>query len=253
MSSERSERNRWQELGRREPYWAVCTDPRFRARNLSERDREDFFASGEREVAATFERIASLVGKPFRPNVALDYGCGVGRLVLPIARRSEQAIGVDISDAMLGEARANAQRQQLENVVLQRPEDALSVQGPDLEFIHSFIVFQHIEPAIGLDITRALLRRLVPGGVGSLHYAFRRKASVARRLSHTLRRRIPGFNALVNAVQGKPLSEPMIPLYEYDRDQLLRELRENGCRILQEHATDHGGLLGSVLIFQKAG
>src|SRR5687768_4936060 len=113
MSSDARERSRWQELGTREPYWAVCTEERFRASTLSEADRIEFLASGEREVARTFELIDRHIAPGFRPGLSLDYGCGVGRLALPIARRSERAIGVDISDAMLVEARANALRQQV--------------------------------------------------------------------------------------------------------------------------------------------
>src|SRR5687767_3389031 len=182
MSSDRSERDRWEELGSREPYWAVCTHERFRADSLSDRDRDDFFASGEQAVRETFELIERHLKTNFRPGLALDYGCGVGRLALPIARRSERAIGVDISEAMLVEARANARRQGVENVEFQLPEEALAAQGPDLDFIHSYIVFQHIEPRLGIDITRSLLRRLKPGGVGSLHYSFHRKASGVRKL-----------------------------------------------------------------------
>ena len=252
MSSGNSERGRWQELGSREPYWAVCTEERFRAGSLSEKDRDDFFASGEREVAAAFDLIERHVQKDFRPGLSLDYGCGVGRLALPIARRSESAIGVDISDAMLDEARLNAERQRVSNVAFQSPEEALSITVPDLDFLHSYIVFQHIEPAVGMEIARTLLRRLKSGGIGSLHFTFHRKASFVRRLSHVLRKRMIGFNAIVNWLQGKPLSEPMIPVHEYDRRALLQLFRDGGCEVVHSFETDHAGLVGSVFFLRKS-
>jgi SAM-dependent methyltransferase len=252
MSPSSEERSRWQDLGSREPYWAVCSEQRFRASALSEHDRAEFFASGEREVSQTFALITRHIRPEFRPALALDYGCGVGRLALPIARRSRNAIGVDISDAMLVEARANAERQGVKNVVFQRPEEALAVEASDLDLLHSYIVLQHIEPATGIAITRALLRRLRPGGIGCLHFTFRRDASALRRVSHVLRKRVPGFNAFVNLAQGKPLREPMIPVHEYDRDEVSDLFAQAHCQVVHEFNTDHAGLLGSVFLFVRS-
>lgn len=248
-----SEERRWKVLGARDPYWAVCTEGRFRAERMSEADKREFFASGEREARDTFDFIARHLVPGFRPAVSLDYGCGVGRLTLPIARASGRAIGVDISESMLREARTNAQDQGVANVVFQRPADAFAVRDQDLDFVHSYIVFQHIEPAAGLAITRRLLARLRSGGVGALHYTYARRASVARRVVHRLRRRVPGMNAIVNLVQGRPVSEPMIPVYEYDLESVLALIRGEGCQTAHLRLTDHGGHLGAMFVFVRPG
>lgn len=248
-----SEERRWGALGAGEPYWAVCTEDRFRAGRMSDADRSDFFASGEGEVRETLGFIVRHLVPQFRPAISLDYGCGVGRLTLPIARASGRAIGVDISESMLREARANAQAQGVTNVVFQRPGEALALHTQDLDFVHSYIVFQHIEPATGLAITRRLLARLRPGGVGALHYTYARRASIARRVVHRLRRRVPGVNALVNLVQGRPASEPMIPVYEYDLESVLALIRGQGCQTAHLRLTDHGGHLGAMFVFVRPG
>jgi SAM-dependent methyltransferase len=251
MASDSAERGRWQKLGSQEPYWAVCTEERFRANSLSDQDREAFFASGETEVEQTFTVIRQLLGRQFTPGLSLDYGCGVGRLALPIARRSGRAIGVDISDTMLDEARANARRQRVQNVLFERPEEALAVSAQDLDFIHSYIVFQHIEPAVGMEISRALLRRLKSGGIGALHYSFERRASVVRQISHRLRKQSAWLNGVVNLVQGRPWSEPMIPVNAYDRSRISKLFEEGQCDVVHTLDTDHGGLLGSVFFLRK--
>ena len=251
MQTNQSERDRWRSLGHAEPYWAVLTDDRFRSNRMSPADRDDFFASGEREVAQTFRLIDEYFQRGFRPARALDYGCGVGRLALPIARRSGHVIGVDISDDMLREARANATAALVANVEFQAPEDALATREPDLDFVHSFIVFQHIEPSTGMEISRRLLRRLKPGGVAVLHYTYLRQASRVRHLTHALRRRLSIVNAAINVWKGRPPAEPMIPLFEYDLTALLLMVTETTADPVLMVPTDHAGLRGVVLAFRK--
>ena len=44
------------------------------------------------------------------PGRVLDLGCGVGRSLIPLAQRGFEAVGVDLSEAMLNEARTNAEQ-----------------------------------------------------------------------------------------------------------------------------------------------
>lgn len=100
-------------------------------------------------------------------------------------------------------------------------------------------------------VADALVRRLVSGGVGALHFTYARRASVIRRVVHRLRRVIPGVNALVNVVQRRPPFEPLIPMHEYDLAVLFAWLGDHGCRHVHARLTDHGGHLGAMLLFQK--
>jgi tRNA/tmRNA/rRNA uracil-C5-methylase (TrmA/RlmC/RlmD family) len=77
---------------------------------------EAFFESGEREMQATLDTIRDLVGRDFHPARALDFGCGVGRLTIPLARESKHVLAVDISPTMLEEAQANCAEQEITNV-----------------------------------------------------------------------------------------------------------------------------------------
>jgi SAM-dependent methyltransferase len=246
-----SEAKRWRVLGNADPYWAVCTEERFRTSRMSPQDREEFFASGATEVEATLASIRRHVDADFRPAASLDYGCGVGRLTIPIARVSRTVVGVDISESMLREARSNAVQQGIENITFQLAGDTLPVDPPDLDFVHSYIVFQHIAPRKGIGITRSLLHRLRHGGVGALHYTFARQAGLTRLIVHRLRRHLSPVNFLVNLLQGRRLTEPMIPVYQYDLNHLFSVFLEAGCSAPHVTITNHGGHLGAMFIFRK--
>jgi SAM-dependent methyltransferase len=248
------DRDRWSTLAAWNPYWTVlCDEDRYRPANLPDSEVEEFFRSGAREVARTFESIRRHVLPDFHPRVSVDYGCGVGRLTLPIARESAKAIGVDISPAMLASARRNSVERGVTNAEFIDAEAFLSGRaGADrVDFVHSFIVLQHIRPRIGMRISDMLLRRLAPGGVAALHYTYARQASAARQMIHALRRNVRIANVAANIVQGRPLLEHMIPMYQYDLGELNELFRSHGCESLHVVLTQHGQHSGAMFMFRK--
>ena len=60
----------------------------------------------------------------FQPINALDFGCGVGRLVIPLAKISTSAVGIDVSESMLAEARKNCELNSVHNIDLVKSDDA---------------------------------------------------------------------------------------------------------------------------------
>jgi SAM-dependent methyltransferase len=241
----------WETLAGDDPYWAVLNVDPNRGATLSDEAAARFWTSGEESIAATFDTIATCVGHPFTPRRAVDFGCGVGRLTIPIARRSAAVVGVDLSPTMLEHTRREAERLGLDNVSVVRSDDTLSQLTGSFDFIHSFIVFQHIPPDLGYTLAARLIERLDPGGVGMLHFTFERRASPVRKAVHAARRRWSFANAVVNVVQGQPARKPMLPMFEYDRRRIQALLDRAGCTGLQEAPTDHGGHLGAVLYFRK--
>jgi SAM-dependent methyltransferase len=247
-----TERGRWDRLAR-DPYYAVVNEEGNRLESAAEDARARFDASGEKEVAATLDEIRRFVDPAFRPARGVDFGCGVGRLTIPLARVCGSIIGVDISQAMLDEARKNCDARGADNVALVTSEAffGAGAEREPLDFVHSYIVFQHIPPRAGMWMAEALVRRLAPGGVGALHFTYARRASRTRRLVHRLRRTIPGVNVLANLVWRRPLLEPMIPMNEYDPGALLALLHDHGCAHVHVRLTDHGGHLGAMLLFRR--
>ena len=131
----------WETLGRTDPYYGVLTSERFRSKNLDASARDEFFASGSQSMVDLLKNIEGKLG-PIARGSALDFGCGVGRLVLPLAAELgfESATGVDISPSMLAEARKNADRAGLKNIEFVVSDDGLSRLQGTFDFIHSFIV-----------------------------------------------------------------------------------------------------------------
>src|SRR5687768_1349854 len=96
----------WERFGKTDPYFAVLTAPEFHGRP-SGIEREKFFGSGESHIQTVFAIIREHLDPAFAPARALDFGCGVGRLVLPLTARCPEVTGLDVSQAMLAEARRN--------------------------------------------------------------------------------------------------------------------------------------------------
>src|SRR5690242_9654960 len=90
--------NGWEQFALTDPYFAVWTDERFKTDQLNPDNRRLFFEAGEHLIAHVLDTLRIHFGAPSRIGVALDFGCGVGRLLLPLAKRSSLAIGVDISE-----------------------------------------------------------------------------------------------------------------------------------------------------------
>jgi 2-polyprenyl-3-methyl-5-hydroxy-6-metoxy-1,4-benzoquinol methylase len=247
------ERARWERLAR-DPYYAVLNEDGFRQGQAAVDARSRFDSSGERDVGTTLAEIRRFVDPAFRPTRALDFGCGVGRLTIPLASECGHVTGVDISQAMIEEARRNCEARQLANVTLVTSDRFFQATEPStssFDFIHSYIVFQHIPPRAGRWLAAALLQRLAPKGVGALHFTFARRAPAVRRLVHRMRKAVPLLNVLVNLVQRRPLLEPLIPMYQYDLTDLFALLGDHGCEHVHVRLTDHGGHLGAMLLFRR--
>jgi SAM-dependent methyltransferase len=249
-----SEASRWERLAR-DPYYAVLNEEQNRGVVRGER-RAAFFASGARDVETTLRAIRRWIDPSFHPRLAVDYGCGVGRLTIPLAGSCEHVIGLDIAPRMLAEAAANCAAAGVTNVSFATPADFFAAAGPcagvdRVDFVHSFIVLQHVPVAAGEAILASLLERLRSGGVGALHFTYAREAPVWRKVVNRLRGVVPGVNAAVNLAQGRAASEPRMPMYNYDLGRLVDRLAGHGCHEIHLLPTDHGGHHGAMLIFRQ--
>jgi 2-polyprenyl-3-methyl-5-hydroxy-6-metoxy-1,4-benzoquinol methylase len=243
----------WEAIGTADPYFAVVWHDEYRSSVFDEAARAQFFKSGERDIAATIEGMERLIGRPFRPARALDFGCGVGRLTLALARMSGHVVGVDISSAMLDEAARNATRYGIANVSFHESRPALAgVEGP-FDFVHSMIVLQHIPLALGYAYVSAMLDRLSPSGAGMLHVMYGARTTVLRRAAQIARRRSRLVHRLLNVAQGRPFRTPVISLFEYDLVRLIEMIEARGCPRVLVELTNHGGDLGAMLYFARPG
>ena len=191
-----SQGREWDELAELDPYWAICTAPDKRFGGWS---REEFFATGEREVAEVLGRAAEL-GLPRDRGAALDFGCGLGRLTRPLASRFDRCVGVDVSQRMVGGARelnadvANCSFEVNSTADLRRFPDA------SFDLVFSSVVLQHVPDRLAIEsYLREFVRVLRPAGLAAFqlpaHIPRVFRLQWRRRLYRALRRRgaAPGF------------------------------------------------------------
>lgn len=218
----------WDELAAREPYFAVLTEERFLGK-LDEERRRDFFATGEADVRQLLELLAER-GVAVTPGRALDFGCGVGRLTLALARQFTSVTGFDVSPRMVAEAAKNLESEGVANAAF---VTSLEDMGEPFDFIGSLIVFQHIPVDEGMRQLRHLLRLLAPGGVAALHFTLARPGSRLRRAARRLRAWSPALHRLLLRLGRSPRDLPYMQMNIYDRGELAEAIAsETGCEPL---------------------
>ena len=158
----------WHNFGETEPHWSVLTGSEFLKDNIAD-TIDHFYQTGFADVARLVKGIERAGLDAARFDRVLDFGCGVGRLVLPLADKANHVTGVDISRAHIKLAKERASQTGCENVdfvVIDHLDDLDRFRGFDL--VTSFIVIQHNPPPVQAEILKKLLRTLRPGGFAIL-------------------------------------------------------------------------------------
>jgi SAM-dependent methyltransferase len=242
----------WENLGEHNPYYGVLTHPEFERRNLDAHALEAFFASGENYLAEVIRIIKRYLAPDFAPARCLDFGCGVGRLVIPMARRYPQVVGVDISPGMLAEAALNCRRFGLNNVTLVQSDDDLSRVTGKFDLINSYIVLQHIAPRRGEVLLQRLLGLLAEGGVGALHVTYDRPVPPGKRFTLWARAHLPLGRQIANLLRGRPLNEALMQMHEYNLNHVFAMLQETGLYHPHIELIQSWNYRGALIFVQKS-
>ena len=242
----------WEKFGKADPYFAVLTEAEYRG-NPSGSARARFFESGERHIEEMFAIIRNRLDPVFAPTRALDFGCGVGRLLPPLASRCPQVVGIDVSPSMLAEAQRNCDAAGARNVDLVRGDDELSALRGSFDFIHTFIVLQHIPVARGEALMRGLTQRLRQGGVAMFHLTYSSGLKRRSRAAYWARLHLPGINALLNLARMRAPNAPIMQMNSYSVTRVLDMLSGEGCHEVYVRFSDHGGARGVLLFARKCG
>jgi cyclopropane fatty-acyl-phospholipid synthase-like methyltransferase len=240
----------FQKFGQRCPYWAVLTQDEYRSKEIGPEAWDQFFLSGQQHVASVL-RLLDKHFPTFNPRRALDFGCGVGRILIPLAARFQEVVGIDISSEMLAEARTNCSKKGISNAQLLLSDDDLSLVTGQFDLIHSFIVLQHIPPNRGIKLIKRLLDCLAPNGIAALHFTFDRDTSWIRKAISGMRKNFLPFHYLLNVVQKKQWDEPILQMNHYNLKEVFRILADKKIHSIHSEMTCHGGHLGLFLFFQN--
>ena len=96
----------WEKFGEKDPYYWVTTDPQYKDAKLTEHAQKDFFDNADKYLDSIFKVIQKHLDSTFHPEHALDFGCGVGRVTIPLARYCTYVLGIDVAESMIAEAEA---------------------------------------------------------------------------------------------------------------------------------------------------
>ena len=238
----------WEKFGKEEPYFGVLADERFTSNNIAD-NRDEFFQSGCGFVTALIARYEGYFGALPRER-ALDHGCGVGRLTLPMANEFGSVVGLDISPSMLAEAAANASRLGAGNVEFALADDALSRATGQFDFVNSYITLQHIPVRRGLPIIARLIERVRPGGGFHIHLSVRTDGLPSRALwwaSH----HIPGVKIWQNVFAGRRWNAPAMQMNNYPLNKVVVLLAEQGIGQFFVSTEHHAKFLTCSIIGRK--
>lgn len=251
----------WEELARREPYFPVLTHEGFSEVGSNRVATAAFFETGEADISSLLQAMASLLGREIRPSLTLDFGCGVGRLTLPLARRSAAVIACDIAPTMLAHARQNLEGARLENVRFMLTDELTrdltrdltreltGRSARDFDFVCALLVFQHIPPPDGYALIRTMLNLLAPGGVAALHVMIEPSGRRLLRFARFVRAR--SRHPLNRGAQPPRRQPPFTRMHEYDETVLIRDIDAAGTRLAGRLTTQHGDSTGVVLIVER--
>lgn len=154
----------WSRLGHEDAYWSVLTDEQFR-KEKNPSGNPNFFKQCESDVIsldASLKRVGTCLSDI---DTAIDFGCGVGRLSIALAKKVGHVSGVDISTPHLREAKANIEHLGFRNIELIKSSCLSDIRGlRTANLVLSVIVLQHNPPPVMLAILEALCSRVKQGG-----------------------------------------------------------------------------------------
>ena len=154
-------RRSWDAFGRKDPLWAILTDPKKKGNKWQ---AAEFFETGMSEIKYLMEHIESL-GVHIPRRKALDFGCGVGRLTQALAGYFGEVHGVDIAPSMIELAiRYNRYGDRCKYHV--NNSASLELFGDDsFDLIYSRLTLQHMQPEYAKGYITEFVRVLAPSGL----------------------------------------------------------------------------------------
>jgi hypothetical protein len=224
----------WEKLGRDQPAWSVLSVDAYKSDDPSKIGAA-FYKTGISEARRLLNSLQRHgIEPPFEK--AVEYGCGLGRISIPLAQHCRQLYAYDISAPHLHLAKAYAERAGAQNIQFERvvrPDQGIE-QGYDLYY--SALVYQHNPPPLIFRLVNQALEGLAPRGVAVFqlpvfrkHYQFRLQEYLAAEKSG-------------------------IEMHALPQRTVLDLIEENNCRVLEIFDSSRNlrhSLISNIFIVQK--
>jgi SAM-dependent methyltransferase len=213
--------------------WAVLTRP-------EGWDEHEFFTTGVEEITEVMS-YAETLGFPRRHRLALDFGCGLGRLSRALADHFDRVVGVDVAESMIdGAERLNGHLSGCDFQHNLAP-DLRRIASGSCDLVYSNITLQHMAPSLAKGYIREFMR--VVSGEGLVLFQVPNAVSGVGGGSGVPRglRRLRNVPAAVlriarETVHGKPMEMNCIPERE-----VVELLISEGGQVLDVQANHSAG------------
>lgn len=156
----------WTRLGQERPFFSILPERRF-SPDQAEKNAEAFRKTGRDEVEVLKRRLTALEIDPADHPDALEYGCGVGRVTVPLSTLFRKVTGFDISEPHLELAQQAARAAGRRNVALAPVKDIRALDVPQHDFFYSRMVLHRNPPPLQAQILRRCLARMRVGGIAA--------------------------------------------------------------------------------------
>ncbi len=127
-------------------------------------DEAAFYQTGLDDIDSLMKEVERVYPE-FKRGSAFDFGCGLGRLSLGLARHFDSVTGVDISTRMIERAAANPRTPSNAHFTLNEGERLEEFDTDAFDFVLSLIVLQHIPRKFIKGYLEEFLRIAEPGGL----------------------------------------------------------------------------------------
>jgi SAM-dependent methyltransferase len=158
-------REAWTHMGATRPHHSVLSGDNYLPKNIDQKAIASFMASGAREALIINSILARHNFGLALSKTCVEYGCGLGRVTIPIANMFKKVYAYDISPTHLISAEASAEDSGACNIEFRPISTETTKPLEECDFFYSRIVFQHNPPPIIRELIATSLRCLRPGGV----------------------------------------------------------------------------------------
>lgn len=127
-----------------------------RITNMENKVKERFNSASKQYITDRLywrHKSAELINELIKPNstdIILDLGCGTGKQIIKLSQKVKLAIGLDISDGMVNEAKENAKQENCKNVkfyigTFQEPSVNIDLGAKSITKIISNYALHHLD------------------------------------------------------------------------------------------------------------
>jgi ubiquinone/menaquinone biosynthesis C-methylase UbiE len=161
MSEEKflKHKEEWEKLIAHDPMWAVLSDHQKKGNNW---DADEFYETGKKSINRVMKHLLPFLSES--RGVALDFGCGLGRLSFPLTEYFTKVIGVDVTRAAIERAKKRMGSENVEFYTNER-SDLKFIGDSEVDLVVSLITLQHIRPLYSKKYIAEFLRVLNPQGL----------------------------------------------------------------------------------------